>query len=252
MAGADLAALYEVQKIDTEIARRERALAELDDGTSAAARLEELRAQSAEAEGGFHAIETELLDKELEMKGVEAKKKQVEDRLYSGRVRNPKELGDMENEVGMFKRQIDELTDRIIPLMDQLEERRAAAAAVKGQLAQAERELAAVRENFQTTGDRLREEIAALRQQRAESASAVDAALLRRYEEVHRHRGDPAMVPLEDNVCPSCHITIPSDTIRALERGLSVQTCESCGRIFYWTKPRSGAESAPEGEADEA
>lgn len=252
MAAADLAALYEVQKIDTEIARHERALAELDDGTAAAARLEELRAQSAEAETGFHSVESDLLDSELEMKGVEAKKKQIEDRLYSGRVRNPKELGDMESEVQMFKRQIDELTDRIIPLMDDLEQRRAAAAAAKDQIAQAESELAAIRETFETTGNRLREEIAALRQQRAEAASAVDPALLRRYEEVQRHRGDPALVPIETNVCPSCHITIPSDTIRALERDLSVQTCESCGRIFYWTKPRSGAEAAADSEADEA
>jgi len=252
MAGVDLTPLYRVQEIDTEIARHERALAELDDGTDTAARLEELRAQLAEAESGFHSVESELLDSELEMKGVEAKKEQVEAKLYGGRVRNPKELGDMESEVQMFKRQIDELTDRIVPMMDEIEERRAAAAAANDQVAQAEAELAAIREKFETTGNRLRDEIAALRQQRAQAASAVDAALLRRYEEVHRRRGDPALVPIETNVCPSCHITIPSDTIRALERRLSVQACESCGRIFYWTKPPSGAEAAAEGEADEA
>lgn len=250
MAAADLTALYEVQKVDSEIARRERALAELDDGSAAAARVEELRAQSQQLEADFHALEKDLLDGELEMKGLEAKRKEINDKLYSGRVRNPKELGDMQSEVDMLKRNIDELTDKIVPMMDEIEQQRAALDAIKAQTAEAEGELTAIREKFQITGDRLREEIAGLRQQREQATAAVDAALLRRYEDVRRHRGDPALVPVEGGVCPACHISIPSDTIRALERGTSVQACESCGRIFYWAKPASASdeEAAAEDE----
>jgi predicted nucleic acid-binding Zn-ribbon protein len=238
----DLTALSEVQKLDSEIVRRERALAELDDGSAAAARLEELRAQTQDAETAFRALEKELVDRELEMKGLEAKQKEITDKLYGGRVRNPKELGDMQSEVDMLKRNIDELTDKIVPMMDEIEQQRAALEGTRSQVAAAEAELAAIRERFQATGDRLRGEIAELGQQRKQAAAAVEAALLRRYEDVRRHRGDPALVPVEGNVCPACHIGIPSDTIRALERGTSVQTCESCGRIFHWTKPAAAVE----------
>jgi predicted nucleic acid-binding Zn-ribbon protein len=252
MAETGLGSLYEVQKIDSEITGRRRAMAELDDGSTAATRVEELRTELAQAEASLHGLEKELLDGELEMKTIESKKKAVEEKLYGGRVRNPKELGDMEHEVQMLRHQIDELTDRVLPMMDEIEERRSGVSQAQQRLAQAEAEFAALRGEFEATSARLREEIAHLEGERSQAAANVEADLLRRYDDIRRYRGDPALVAVDGNICPACHITIPSDTIRAMERGQRMQTCESCGRLFYWTKPSSAAEEGSDGESDQS
>src|SRR2546426_11824932 len=82
--------LYELQLIDTQIARLEAALAALDDGTALRGRVQQAHAVEETARGDLQAGQSRLRDLELELQSTVGKATKVEGDLYSGRITNPK------------------------------------------------------------------------------------------------------------------------------------------------------------------
>jgi predicted nucleic acid-binding Zn-ribbon protein len=197
------------------------------------AQVEAMSAQVQTARDELRHLEGELRDAELQMKTREAKKKDFEDKMYSGRVRNPKEIDDMQREVQMLGGQIDKLEDKALGLMDEVEQRRAALAASDSALKEQEARLAALDERYNTESARISDEIAGLESQRAAVASAVPADLLRRYDDLRTKRGNVAIVKVTSEICPGCRIALSVDTMRQLKRGARV-SCDSCARMLYW------------------
>src|SRR5437660_7702940 len=93
-----------LQELDSEIERLRKELARLDAGAEVRRQYEALRVHSEKLEAQLRASRAELADAELDLKGVEQKKKDFEKRLYAGTVTNPKELTAIEREIEMLGR----------------------------------------------------------------------------------------------------------------------------------------------------
>ena len=230
----ELAILYRVQQADTEIARLRQALAGLDSG-------EELASEVAAAEGELSALrerqraaEKESLDRELELRTLEEKRKKFHDQLYSGAIRNPRQLSDLQKEVEMLSREIRKVEDRVLELMETLESCRGEIAVSEASLSELRERLEAVRSKYETTGTRLRQEIADLEAQRGEWAGQVKPEGLRRYEQIRLRQGNLGIVRVTGNTCPGCRITLPSELVKALHAGRPNLACESCARLLFW------------------
>ncbi len=227
--------LRELQGLDTEIDLREKALAGLDTGETARVEVESLTAQLAEASQKKKGTEKEYFDHELELKGIEAKKKKAEDLMYSGKVGNLKELQDLQKEVAMFGREIDTLSTRVLELMDEAELRRKEEKEAQAALQQAQAQLEEILRKYETTAARLKEETSALQAQREALAQTVTSALLRRYEKVKVRQGLIVVAAVERDVCGGCHVSLASELVKAVRASQSAQICESCGRLLVWT-----------------
>jgi len=230
----ELLKLCQVQELDLAMDKREKLLAGLDDGQSAKAEVERLNAELAQAGQNKKQTDKEYFDRELELKGIEAKRKKAEDLMYSGRVSNLKELKDLQQEVEMFKREIDVLSTRVLELMDEQEEHRKKEKESRAALEQAQKSLQAVLGEYEATSARLKEEIVSLQSQRQELAQTISQPLLRRYEQMQSKQGILAAVAMKNEVCAGCHVTIPSHLMKAIREAQSVQTCDSCGRMLIW------------------
>ena len=72
-----------------------------------------------------------------------------------------------------------------------------------------------------------------LRAARAKIAEGLDRRWMIPYERV-RQRYGRAVAAVRDRVCAGCFVTLPT-TARPRGEGDSLQICESCGRLLYWT-----------------
>ena len=235
MIAEDLARLGDLQEIDQEITTRERTLAGMNDGGEARARAAQLRAELETARLSFREMEANLLDSDLEMKSTEAKRKVCEEKLYGGKIRNPKELGDLEHEVQILAHHIDQHTDRVLCLMDEVEVQRQDVRAREDALKQAEAELETITAKYQEVTTRLGAELEELRGKRAQAAKGIrNAQLLRRYDEVRGRLGDPVLLVISEGVCSACHMTLSLDLVRRLKAASQMDSCENCGRILRW------------------
>ena len=113
--------LYELQLIDTQIARLEAALAALDDGTTLRGRVQQAHAVEETARSDLQAGQARLRDLELELQSTVGKATKVEGDLYSGRISNPKELRAMQEDVEALGRQRQRIEEEMLTLMEEVE-----------------------------------------------------------------------------------------------------------------------------------
>jgi len=74
--------------------------------------------------------------------------------------------------------------------------------------------------------------IAKLQESRDALAKRIKPQLLNRYERVSRSL-ERAIVPVTDNFCLGCFVTLPT-SYSSLQSKSQILTCENCGRILYF------------------
>lgn len=233
----ELAVLYQVQVVDTETARVNGALAGLDSGEGLRAEIGAAESELAALLQRHHETEKESLDLDLELKSLEEKRTKFQGQLYGGSVRNPRQLSDLQEEVQMLSREIGKVEDRMLELMDALEGAREEIRAKAAHLADLRGRLEEVVEAYEGTGSRLRAELGELEEKRRGLSAQVTAGLLKRYEQIRARQANLGLVKVTGGSCPGCHISLPSETLKALKTERAPMTCESCGRLLFWDAP---------------
>lgn len=229
----ELRKLHELQQIDTKIYQREQHLKALDSGESLKQQAIALLKQHDDATARLHHLSAELKDHELKLKTTEAKRDTVHARLYSGKVNNPKELGDLQADEDMLTAQVHQQEGPVLELMDQVEEAKTVEATLDGELAAAKRRWRDTVAHTQAETSRLQGEIAALRPERERQATQIDKTLLRRYDEIRSRREGLGLAVTATDNCPGCQIKLTSRVMNSLRDGEELTLCENCGRILF-------------------
>lgn len=223
--------LYDLQQIDTEIRAKKQRLGEVlrlqkEPAVLIAARE---RAQAADAElQGWRSRHKALT---IEIAGLNDKAKRSEERLYSGAVKNPKELNDLQHEVEALGRRRAGLEDETLQMMMTIDERQAIKSAADNDVEQ-------LVETFTTASGSLRQEqqtlalsLNTLLEKRQRQVAMARPALLKAYDDLSRQKNGLAVAALRGSKCLGCQVTLSASTIRAADEGNLVY-CDSCGRIL--------------------
>ncbi len=226
--------LYELQQVDLAIARALEHRAALNDGagerdavTQAAAHLHDLQQRLA-------AARARLRDLELEAQSLQQKRARVEADMYSGRVRNPKELESMQEEIAGFDRVRGRLEDEMLVLLDEIEHLEPQERDGRAALEAAQTSLARQTAWFRQAGQAADQEIASLTAQRDNLAGGLDETLVRRYDRLRERKGGVAIVAVLHGICEGCHMAIPDRLLRRLEDDPeTLAACDGCGRLLH-------------------
>ncbi len=62
--------------------------------------------------------------------------------------------------------------------------------------------------------------------------TAVDPALIRRYDAIHANHVRP-MATVENSQCSGCRMSLPTAIVKKVAAGTELVECENCGRILY-------------------
>ena len=236
MALADeLRKLLEVQKIDAQIYQREQAIKALDSGALQKQKALGLMQQHDAAKVALQAAETALRDRELALKSNEQKRAVVHEKLYSGRVNNPKELGDLQKDEEMMDAQIGQLEEVVLELMDQAETARTTETKLLGEFETAKHKWQETVAHTQAETARLQQEIAARRPEREQRAAQIDnKPLLRRYDEIRQRREGVGLVATANDFCPACNMKLTPQVLLLLREGEELTLCDNCARLLLW------------------
>jgi predicted nucleic acid-binding Zn-ribbon protein len=236
--------LLDLQALDSaldRLAHRRRTLPELAeierlDGLVDAMRDDVVRAETALSD---LAREQDKFEREIEQ--VRARKTRDEERLASGVITDPKQLQDMEHEVGLAPRQGADLEDGELEVMEKVE-------TLQGELDEltgrrdgylAERAAAEQRRN-DAFGD-IDDEVARTTKERAELATSVPADLLALYEKIRANEGGVGAGAIHQGRCGGCRLDLMNNEKADLRAAApdDVLRHDECGRIMVRT-PESG------------
>lgn len=232
----ELVKLHEVQKLDTQIYQREQAIKALDTGETLKQHAIDIMKRSDAAAAALRKVETEQRDAELALKSVEEKKKQVHDKLYGGKITNPKELGDLEKDEQMLAGQVGAQEEVLLEIMDRAEAAKKLNTTLSAELDAAKRKWKVTVTHAQAETARLQKELAALRPERERAAAQVDKPLLRRYDEIRKTRAGVGLAVTANDLCPACHIKLSPQALIELRDEDELTVCENCGRMLAWQR----------------
>jgi predicted nucleic acid-binding Zn-ribbon protein len=163
----------------------------------------------------------------------QTKIEQAESSLYSGRIQNPKELQDLQKDIGSLKKHLATIEDQELQAMMDLEdaEKQEATAVQAYRQAQAEAiqskaGLAGEKEQLNKTRQRLEAE-------RAVVLTPIHPQSLEIYNRIREQKKGVAVTALEDDSCALCGATIRPSEGQAARMQANLLYCSSCGRILY-------------------
>ncbi|HXK33330.1 MAG TPA: C4-type zinc ribbon domain-containing protein [Dehalococcoidia bacterium] len=225
--------LVRLQETDTALDSRR---ASLEDAESRLGESEEVESERLRVQGlreSLRAARSSQRDIEAEADALRAKIAPEEEKLYSGAIKNPRELSDLQDEVDQLKRHLAQVEDRNIEAMSGVEQAEAELNAAEQHLAALEAEWQAEQRALTEKINRLRAEIASYEEQRAERSSYVDDETLRRYEHIRRAHQGRGVAQLDRNLCTGCRISLPVSIVNRARSGSTIVQCPNCERILY-------------------
>ncbi|MFH2102692.1 MAG: C4-type zinc ribbon domain-containing protein [Chloroflexota bacterium] len=161
---------------------------------------------------------------------------QAETSLYSGTIKNPKELQDAQHELSSLKRYLITLEDRQLDAMSTSED-----ATSDVQLAQ--EDLLIVQKGMQEQAQVLSKEQLELRREydrfsaeRTAIINSIPEEFIGQYENLREKRKGVAVANITDNACDACGNTLTPalvQTVRSARSADHIAECPACGRILY-------------------
>ena len=225
--------LYLLQMVDREREDKSQRLGEVNDSLGESSELIQARQAVAETEEILADLRRRLRLLELEIAGVEAKLKKNQERLYSGRVRNPKELSNLQEEAAALRRRCAELEDTQLELMITIEEEEAEFSERQARLRQIEATWRESQAHLLDEREQLELRLLELEEQREEMRARIATADLYEYDDLRARFGGLAVVLLKRGICQTCGVDVPTGVAREVERGEGLHYCPTCNRLLY-------------------
>jgi predicted nucleic acid-binding Zn-ribbon protein len=215
---------------------------ELDEKTNRAHQIEEQLVSDpagAAARAAFEADDRKLADlrallraREMDGKEVDSKTRQVEERLYSGRVSNPKELEGMEKDLQMHRRQRSQLDDQILEFMEAVDQAQKRASASAEALKKIQDSRSHQEKSLSHERDICTARITQLASEREHLEATLDPDALRTYDRLRRTKGSRAVASIRAGACGVCGVAVPTGHIQRAHSGSEIVFCSGCGRIL--------------------
>ena len=225
--------LHRLQQIDSQLDQKKARLADIDRILQDDSQLKEAQALLEKLDQRFKDAQKAVRHAESEVQAQRIKIEHNQAALYGGKVRNPKELQDLQNEAEALKRFLSVLEDRQLEAMilsedSEDEHSQAAANLVKMKARQIEK-------NATLFGEQsaLEKDVARIENERTATAATIDPDDLHLYDSLRISRRGNAVATIQDKACSACGSTLTPATIQAASSSSSLTRCAFCGRILY-------------------
>ena len=223
--------LYELQELDLAIEGGEQSLARAKGQLGESAAVLRVREELAAETGRLEELQKKQHTLEWEIDDLGAKIKGFEEELYSGRIKNPKELANLQQDVQSLKAKRSGLEDKAIEVIEAVEAANASVAGVGKELEVKEAEWRREQEKLAAEITELTASLAKLREKREQLVAGIDAEAVTTYCDLRKRKG-VAIARVEQGVCRGCRLSLSNAELQRV-RGGNLVECSSCGRILF-------------------
>jgi predicted nucleic acid-binding Zn-ribbon protein len=225
--------LYELQQVDLEIQSVSGRLKEIGATLGENAELKRARKMATDAQAELAKCRAEMHDLDLEVSSLSQKIETNESRLYSGRVTNPKELANLEEELASLKRWREKREEDLLEAMLATEEAEATLSDAQAILTQVSETWGAEQEDLADEQTTLQARLEELGERRRSLIAVVGSEDVATYERLRQRKAGRAVAAVKDGICEGCRMNPPSSQVQHARSGSELEFCNNCGRILH-------------------
>ena len=223
--------LYQLQEVDLEIESSEQALAQIASQLGESQAVVKTRTELKSKQQHLEELGQQQHSAEWEIEDLVNKLSTAEGKLYSGRIKDPKELTNLQHEVEGLRGRRSQLEDKALEIMDQVEISTASVTTLTNELKTLEAEWHSQQQQLSTDMERLKAALSNLENKRQLLSFEIDPETVEFYQALKKQKGQ-AVAKVEQGVCRGCRILLPTTELQRA-RGDSLVQCSSCGRILF-------------------
>ncbi|MBI4772247.1 MAG: hypothetical protein HY784_17950 [Chloroflexi bacterium] len=222
-----------MQETDTALDAARGRLAQVEALLADHAAEERARAELAAAEAGGHAARRASREAEAEVQAVAQKYQATQKRLYSGAVKNPKELQDMQAESAALTRRRAVLEDEQLEAMLAVDTAEAGIAQARAALSAAEAAHAILNTELQAEKAGLLAEVRKRETEHEAVEAQVGAEDRAAYARLRASKRGMAVSRLEEGACSACGVAPSAQRVASARSQNDLVRCGNCDRILY-------------------
>jgi len=223
--------LYQLQELDLEIESQEQALSQATSRLGESQAVLKLQSQLQSEQPRLEELRRKQHSAEWEIEGISTKLSTAEETLYSGQVKNPKELSNLQHEVEVLKAKRNQMEEKALEIMEQVELAETGVARINKQLETLKAEWQRQQQELSEAIERLKAILSDLGQRRQLLSAEISPQAVELYQGLRKERGT-AVARVEQGICRGCRISLPTTELQQARSGNLVK-CSSCGRILF-------------------
>jgi predicted nucleic acid-binding Zn-ribbon protein len=225
--------LFRLQQLDSQIDWMGSRLEEINTALQDSEKLRRAEGRVEKQESELGTARKALRSAEENVRMQRLKIEQSEATLYGGKVRNPKELQDLQNEVASLKRYLEVLEDRQLEAMLVEEEAASKLLLAEQQLDQVKSATAQQHGELNRERDGLLKDLEHHMQERIAAVGSIESRDLAVYKKLREKRRGIAVAKVTDRACSACGSTLSTALLHAARSPNQITQCDSCARILY-------------------
>jgi hypothetical protein len=195
-------------------------------------RLKELQAEKDAAAQDLEDLKSQRRAMEVEIADLEEGIKKSRQRLME--IKSNIEYRAMLKEIAYKEDQRDKTETRMLEIMELMEGKNQALAALDQQIGEQQALLAQEEEKLKAQMKELKKQLSGLEKERTRLREMVPRPLFKRYEFIRERRNGTAIAPVREGVCLGCNMNILPQQFIDLQKGEEIIQCPHCQRILYW------------------
>jgi predicted nucleic acid-binding Zn-ribbon protein len=223
--------LYQLQQVDLELESNEQALKQLTLQLGESPTVLQAQAEFEMENQHLEQLRHQLHTTEWELEDIEGKTTKAEEELYSGRIKNPKELANLQHEVDNLKARRDQIEEKTLGLLDQIEAAETSATKKGSSLKELEATWHRQQQQLSVKIEQLRDIITGLTHKQQLMSAEIEPHTVEFYQDLKGKKGQ-AVARVAQGICHGCRISLSTTELQRVKTGNPVQ-CSSCGRILF-------------------
>ncbi len=222
--------LYDLQQIDLNIQKEQETLDDIHRQLGESEVLTQAKTELQAQKKHLAETEKQQRDLEYEIEELRGSIKQLNNKLYGGKEKNPKELVNLEKELEIFKDKLLQKEDNLLDLMAEIESAQDKIRTNKERLDNLEEEWQREQKDLAQRQSKVKSRLSDLNRTRQSLASDIAKQTLELYEGIRSRKGQ-AVVKIEQGRCQGCRLNLAVNELQRARAGDLIQ-CSSCGRIL--------------------
>ena len=225
--------LARLSEIDLALDAGRARLAEIAAALKEPAELAAARTALAEREAELARWRGIQQDRDLAQQRIADKLAHAEKRLYSGEVRNPREVQDAERDVQQLRHQRGQAEDALLEALVAVEGLTDDCAARTARVAELAAGWEGAQARLRAEQTRLKERLLAEQIRQVAMRRTIPPDLLALYDNLRPRRGGRAVAELDGDMCSACRVAVPPTKLEAARYGEELVYCGNCGRLLW-------------------
>ena len=225
--------LAQLQRIDSELENACKRIQEIELIIGGSVLVDKAREAWEISQVKLAQLNNDFTHLDTEIQHKRTKKAQSESSLYDGKIRNPKELQDLQLEITSINKVLSELDDQLLQQLTLIE-------TTDNELQLLKQEYNNAVSKYETEKSRLVAEMESLENtvrnlhiKRTSQVGQISARALETYENLIKSKKGFAVAQLQEDSCSACGANLTPNQCQQVRSSSQLFVCPTCGRIVY-------------------